>query len=35
MFLYFRFPLTDHTTGSEIGFYMQLSRENIQQAGDR
>jgi len=30
-----RFPLTDHTTGIESGFFMQLSRESIQRAGDR
>jgi len=30
-----RFPLTDHTTGTENGFFMQLSRDNIQKAGDR
>ena len=30
-----RFPLNDHTTGSENGFYMALSHDNIQKAGDR
>ena len=30
-----RFPLSDHTTGREIGFYMQLSRDDVQRAGDR
>ena len=31
----FRFPLNDHTTGNEDGFYMQVSSDNIQRAGDR
>lgn len=30
-----RFPLTDHTTGTEGGFFMQVTRENIRSAGDR
>ena len=32
---YSRFPLHDHTTGKEDGFYMQVSRDSIQRAGDR
>ena len=30
-----RFPVRDHTTGNEGGFYMHLSHDNIQKAGDR
>ena len=30
-----RFPVTDHTTGNDNGFYMYLSHDNIQRAGDR
>jgi len=30
-----RFPLADHTTGTDLGFFIQLSRDNIQKAGDR
>lgn len=30
-----RYPLTDHTTGSQNGFFMQVSRDSIQRAGDR
>jgi len=30
-----RFPLADHTTGDEAGFYMQVSRDSIQRSGDR
>jgi len=30
-----RFPLNDHTTGAEDGFYMSMSRDSIQRAGDR
>jgi len=30
-----RYPLTDHTTGSQDGFFMQVSRDSIQRAGDR
>ena len=30
-----RFPLNDHTTGSENGFFIQLARDNVQKAGDR
>ena len=31
----FRFPINDHTTGNDDGFYMQVSRDSIQRAGDR
>ena len=30
-----RFPLNDHTTGSQGGFFIQLARDNVQKAGDR
>ena len=30
-----RFPVRDHTTGNQGGFYMHLSHDNIQKAGDR
>lgn len=30
-----RFPQTDHTTGDEDGYYMALSRDAVQKAGDR
>ena len=29
------FPQTDHTTGSRDGYYMALSRNSVQRAGDR
>ena len=31
----FRFPLNDHTTGNDDGFFMQVSRDSIQRSGDR
>ncbi|XP_023328229.1 MAM and LDL-receptor class A domain-containing protein 1 [Eurytemora carolleeae] len=30
-----RFPLADHTTGTDLGFFIQLSKDNLQKAGDR
>ena len=30
-----RFPRSDHTTGGDDGFYMQVSRDSIQRSGDR
>lgn len=30
-----RFPQSDHTTGSREGYYMSLSRNSVQRAGDR
>ena len=30
-----RFPQSDHTTGSRDGYYMSLSRNSVQRAGDR
>jgi hypothetical protein len=35
MVFHSRFPLNDHTTGNDDGFYMQVSRHSIQRAGDR
>ena len=35
LLFHFRFPLNDHTTGNDDGFYMQVSRDSIQRAGDR
>ena len=29
------FPQTDHTTGTRDGYYMALSRDSVQKAGDR
>jgi hypothetical protein len=29
------FPQTDHTTGSRNGYFMGLSRNSVQRAGDR
>ena len=33
--IYCRFPLADHTTGTDLGFFIQLSKDNLQKAGDR
>ncbi len=31
----FKFPQSDHTTGTREGYYMSLSRSSVQRAGDR